>query len=131
VAQPLPAKSSSFEVPVRQRFLGYMFQQIELGMVDDRRGLEPGKIAEQGDLHEIKRPKVFRAKVFYAFSAGAEVLRFPPAFEGFPHFVCETKHEVAQVLLDVGMIAQVMNGLVKALEIIVIAVDSNPGIVGS
>ena len=48
-----------------------------------------------------------------------------------PHFVGKTERELAPVFLDVRMIAQVMNRLVKALEIILVAVDSNPGIVNS
>ena len=39
--------------------------------------------------------------------------------------------ELAEVFLYVRMIAKVMNGLVKTLEIIVVAVNPNPGIVSS
>ncbi len=97
--------------------------------MDRSGGLDLGEGAEQPHLHEEIGPEILRPKIFYTLASGPKNLRFPCALKGFPHLVSKTEGELAEMFLNVRMITKVMNGFVKTLEIIVVAVDSDPGIV--
>lgn len=105
-----------------------MLQEIKLGVVDRGSGLNLCEVAEQCDLDEVVRPQILRSEIFYALAASPKALCFPRAFERFADLVGKAEGELAEMLLDVGMITKVMNGFVKAFEIVVVTIDSDPRI---